>query len=186
MYQLIIKNQRKFLVYMQIKYLSLLAILPLFVGIIIGSNFSLSSAAMYEPIADSESVKPNFVAGKMICGDRFCDELDTEFKISPELRITEKQMEDYTPRFELISVNKDKPNTDSNRFTVTFKAIAGPMSLEDITLRGYSDVETITVNIGSLTAHSDSTNVVKIKAMDPSSITGELLSFRINSPEWEQ
>lgn len=93
-------------------------------------------------------------------------------------------MDEFAPRFELISINRDKPDSDSNRYTVTFKAFADSMNLEDITLRGYSDVEEITVNIGSLVAKSSSINVVKIKAMDPSSITGELLSFRLNPPQF--
>jgi len=75
---------------MQIKYLALLTILSLFAGILIGSNVSLSNAVMYDGVND-EIPKPDLVTGNIVCGDKLCGELDDEFKIKPQFKITEKK-----------------------------------------------------------------------------------------------
>lgn len=71
--------------------------MPLFAGILIGSNVSLSNAVMYDGVVDDEIPKPDLVTENIVCGDKLCGELDDEFKIKPQFKITEKKWMNLPP-----------------------------------------------------------------------------------------
>jgi len=158
----------------KIKYWALLAILPLFVGIIIGISIQTSEAQITEPRPGAQTPGSFGAATKgIVCGDRLCNEMPIRLVVQQE-----ESMPDFMPTLGFKSLSKfadDSPNTYAVEFTVT----AGEKSVKNIKIICTTDVETVETEITRLRALATTTNVVRIKAMDPASITGEIISFQI-------
>jgi len=89
----------------------------------------------------------------------------------------------HAPTTKLISIDKYESKSYSNAnitYTITFELIAGDTNLKDIQIHVQSDVDNFGFSVSSLNAHSSSVNVIRVHAMDPDSITGEIIGFSLN------
>ncbi len=164
----------------KMKYLALLAILPIFAAIIVASNIGTSDAAVATGSPGTVAPKSygSATAG-IVCGDRLCDEATPTAPMPLVMNVQEGSMPDFMPSLGFVSVynfSGDSPNTYAVVFTVT----AGEANLENIKILCTTDVDTLETEVSSLTALTTTTNMVRIKAMDPTSVTGEIISFQIN------
>ncbi len=146
----------------------------------VASNIGTSDAAVATGSPGMTSPKSYGAAtAGIVCGDRLCDESTPAAPMPPVVIVQEERMPDYMPSLALVSVNKfsgESPNTYAVIFTVT----AGKANLENIKIFCKTDVETLESEVSSLTALTTTPTMVRINAMDPTSVTGEIISFQIN------
>ncbi len=164
----------------KMKYWALLAILPIFAGIMIGMSIQISQAQLDEPRpgARTPSSFGSATAG-IVCGDRLCSDSTPAAPMPPTVRVIEDTMPEYMPTLGFVSMNKfsgDSPHTYAVVFTVT----AGKLNLENIKILCKTDVDTLETSVTSLSAFTTTKNMIRIQAMDPASITGGIISFQIN------
>jgi len=164
----------------KLKHVGLLVILPLFVGIMIGMSIQSSQAQLDEPRlgARAPSSFGSATAG-IVCGDRLCSDSTPAAPMPIAIEVIEDEMPEYMPSLGFVSVSNfsgDSPNTYAVVFTVT----AGKANLENIKIICTTDVGTLETEVSSLSALTTTRNMVRIQAMDPTSITGEIISFQIN------
>jgi len=89
----------------------------------------------------------------------------------------------HAPTAKLISIDKYESKSYSNAditYTITFELIAGDTNLKDIQINVRSDVDNFGFSVSSLNADSSSVNVIRVHAMDPDSITGEIIGYSLN------
>jgi len=166
-------------VMIKIKYWALLAILPLFVGIIIGMSIQTTGAQLTDPRSGAQAPQQFGAAtAGIVCGDRLCSESTPAAPMPPVIRIQEESMPDFMPSLGFKSLSKFAGDS-SNTYAVEFTVTAAEKDLSNIKIICKSDVETIATEVSYLSALSTTTNVVRIKVMDPDSITGEIISFQI-------
>ena len=162
------------------KYWALLAILPIFAAMIVANNIGTSDAAVATGSPGLVTPKSYGSATEgIVCGDRLCSDSTPAAPMPPVVRVQEESMPDFMPSLGFVSMGKfsgDSPNTYAVVFTVT----AGKANLENIKIVCYTDVETLETSVSSLTALTTAKNMIRIQAMDPSSIRGEIISFQIN------
>jgi len=160
--------------------LALLAILPIFVAIIVANNIGTSDAI--EAIGSPGAVAPKSYGSAtegIVCGDRLCSESTPAAPMPPVMRVQEESMPEFMPTLRFVNVynfSGDSPNTYAVVFTVT----SGKANLENIKILCKTDVDILETEVSSLTALTTTKNMVRIKAMDPTSIRGEIISFQIN------
>jgi len=164
----------------KMKYWALFAILPLFVGIMIGISIQTSEAQITEPRLGASLEPKSYGAATagIVCGDRLCGESTPAAPMPIQLVVQKELMPDFMPTLGFKSLSKfvgDSPNTYTVEFTVT----AAEKTVKNIKIKCTTDVETIETEITRLRALTTTTNVIRIKAMDPASITGEIISFQI-------
>jgi len=162
------------------KYWALLVIVPLLVGIQIGMSFQINDAeaipAKGSPGTTSPKSYGSATAG-IVCGDRLCSEIGTPYASMP-LEVTEADMPSYMPSLdfkETYGFHNDADDTWSIRFGFT----AGDRDLKNIIIQCKSDVFEHEIVIESLKAFESSVGFSRIKAMDPASITGSIVSFEL-------
>jgi len=162
------------------KYLVLLAIIPLFVGIMLGVSIQISAAQLDEPRPGASREQKSYGAATagIVCGDRLCSEATPVAPMPIRLVVQEESMPDFMPSlgFKSLSI---LDGDSSNTYTVEFTVTAAEKALKNIKVVCKTDVETIETEISNLSALETTTNVLRIRAMDPASITGEILSFQI-------
>ena len=94
--------------------------------------------------------------------------------------------EDYesAPTVTLVSIDRYKPSTarEEINYRITFAVTAGVSDLRDIEFDFSSDLGSFDYEISSLNALKTSMNVVRIKAIDPDSIQGELVGYSLTGP----
>jgi len=162
------------------KYWALFAILPLFVGIIIGISIQTSQAQLDEsrPGASLSPKSYGSATERIVCGDRLCSESTPAAPMPIVLRVIQDSMPDYMPSLGFKSLSKFLGDT-SNTYTVEFTVTAAEKDLMNIVVQCKTDVDIINTVVFQLDALTTTTNVIRIKAMDPESITGEIISFQI-------
>ena len=174
--------------------LAAVAVLPLFVGIMIGMSFEAIDAQMSGGITDKRigaKTPKNFGAmtSGIVCGDQLCNEATPSIDVEEEHEITYLDEHDAeTPTAKLIDIRKYKPSSnkaDSVTYIITYSITAGTERLENIQVHVSSDVEQETYNIGSLNALSSSVNVIRIKALDPDSLDGGIVSYSVAPPTYD-
>ncbi len=168
----------------KMKYLSLLAILPILSAIIVASNIGTSFAG-----TEKAEGKPGGLSGPqsfgaatagIVCGDRLCSEITPTAPMPPVMNVLEESMPEFMPSLEFVSVHTFSA-ASPNTYAVVFKVTSGSANLENIKIFCKTDVDTLETEVSSLTASTTATNMVRIKAMDPASITGEIISFQIQT-----
>jgi len=167
-------------VMIKMKYWALFAILPLFVGIIIGISIQTSQAQLDEPRLGAALPGKSYGAATagIVCGDRLCSESTPVAPMPKVIRVVKDSMPDFMPSLGFKSLSKFAGDS-SNTYAVEFTVTAAEKDLMNIKIICKSDVETIATDVSRLSGLSTTTNVVRIKAMDPASITGEIISFQI-------
>ena len=174
-----------------------LAILPLFVGMMIGYTVNSSEAQMLKPTHPDVkkyqlSPKSYGSANSVVCGDRLCSEsmdITPAFDIEESDRVTfVDEHDENTPTAKLIQITKFRQSTnkaDAITFTITYSVTAGQTDLKNIMIHASSDIESNDFTILSLTALKTSVNVIKIKALDADSIDGGITGYELAPPTFD-
>jgi hypothetical protein len=122
----------------------------------------------------------------IVCGDQLCGQAVHTIDIEETHKIGEIDSDtDAAPHVALISIDRfrqNTQNTDPITFRITFSVTAGTENLRNIEFEVKSDVDQQEFEISSLNALSSSVNVIRIRALDADSITGELTSYSITGP----
>jgi len=175
----------------------LLAVLPLFVGMMIGYTVNSSEAQMLKPTHPDVkqyqlSPKSYGSANSQVCGDRLCSEsmnITPAFDIEEEDRVTLIDRHDEnTPTAKLISIQKLRESTnkaDAITHIITFSVTAGKMDLEGITIHVSSDISSREFSIDSLSSLKSSVNVIRIMALDADSIDGGITGYSLSPPTYD-
>jgi len=174
-----------------------LAILPLFVGMMIGYTVNSSEAQMLKPTHPDVkqyqlSPKSYGSANSQVCGDRLCSE---SMNITPAFDIEEEDRvqlidrhDENTPTAKLISIQKLRESTnkaDAITHIITFSVTAGKMDLEGITIHVSSDITSSEFSIDSLSSLKSSVNVIRIMALDADSIDGGITGYSLSPPTYD-
>ncbi len=176
----------------------LLAMLPLFVGMMIGYTVNSSEAQMLKPTHPDVkqyqlSPKSYGSANSQVCGDRLCSEtmdITPSFDIEEEDRVTLiDQHDENTPTAKLMSIQKIRQSTnkaDAVTHIITFSVTAGKMDLEGITIHVSSDISSSEFSIDSLSSLKSSVNVIRIMALDADSIDGGITGYSLSPPTFSE
>ncbi len=163
------------------KHWTLLAIVPLFVGILIGASFQI-----YEAEAIPAEGSPGLISPKsygaatkgIVCGDRLCIEVTPSALTPTTLEVLEADMPSYMPSLDFKDMYTfDREARDT--YAVMFGVTAGDPDLENIIIQCKSDVFEHEIVVESLKAYESATGLSRIKAMDPASITGSIVAFEL-------
>ena len=147
------------------KYWALLAIVPLFVGILIGMSVQTIEAQLEE--LREQSAAP------------FEERYPTPTAPKPTaLNVLTQTMPSYMPSLEFIDMYMfDRLQRDT--YAVMFSVTAGDQDLENIIIECKSDVFAHTIVIDSLKAFETTEGLSRVKALDPTTITGEIVAFQL-------
>jgi hypothetical protein len=174
--------------------LAAVAILPMFIGIMIGMSLEAAEAGVGAGLTDKRigaKTPKNYGAmtSGIVCGDRLCSEATPSMDIEEHHEIQYLDEHDpETPTTKLIDIRKYKPSTnkaDAITYIITYSLTAGTEDLENIQIHVSSDVQEDTYTIGSLNSLKSSVNVIRIKALDPDSIDGGIVSYSVVPPTYD-
>jgi len=146
------------------KHWVLLATVPLFVGILIGMSFQTIEAQLDDVREQSKAA--------------FEARYPTPTAPGTVLNVITEDMPSYMPSLEIIDVytfQRDARDT----YNVHFRVIAGDQDLENIIIEGKSDVFAHEIVIDTLKAFESTEGIARVKALDPSTMTGEIVAFQI-------
>ena len=184
----------------RVKAIAIAGVLPLFVGALIGMSMESSDAQMLKPThPDVKRLSPkSFGSQGIVCGDQLCKPgMDVRFvgpDKTPAMDVENERIkyldkhDDSTPTVKLVDIRKYKPSSnkaDAVTFIITYSVTAGTERLENIHVHASSDVEEGTYVISSLNALKSSINTIRIKALDPDSIDGGIVSYSIAPPTYD-
>lgn len=183
----------------RVKAIAIAGVLPLFVGALIGMSMESSDAQMLKPThPDVKRLSPkSFGSQGVVCGDQLCNPgmqlrfvgpdktpaMDVE---NESIKYLDKHDEN-TPTSKLISIQQIKSGSSKAgavTYIITYSVTAGNERLENIHVHGRSDMQEDTYVISSLDALKSSINTVRIKALDPDSIDGGIVSYSIAPPTY--
>ncbi len=183
----------------KVRMMVLLAMLPLFVGMMIGYSVNSSEAQMLKPTHPDIkqyklSPKSYGSANSQVCGDRLCSEpargATPAFDIEEEDRVQLiDEHDENTPTAKLISIQKLRESTnkaDPITHIVTFSVTSGKMDLEHIGIHVSSDMASSDFNIESLSSFKSAVNVIRIMALDADSIDGGITSYSLSPPTYSE
>ena len=184
----------------RVKAIAIAGVLPLFVGALIGMSMESSDAQMLKPThPDVKRLSPkSFGSQGVVCGDQLCKPgMDVRFvgpDKTPAMDVENERIkyldkhDESTPTTKLVDIRKLKESTnkqDAITYIVTYTVTAGNERLENIYVHASSDVEEDTYVISSLNALKSSVNVIRIKALDPDSLDGGIVSYSIAPPTYD-
>jgi len=170
-----------------------IALVAGFVGLIAGisiATIDTATAQMLKPTSpDISRLSPKSFGAKtagIVCGDRLCNEPQSVIDIEDSHTIGSISGEDSSaPHVQLISIDKYRQSTAQQSaitYKITFSVTAGEIDLRHIEFQVESDVDKTDFEISSLSSLKSSVNVVRIKAIDPDSITGEITGYSLTGP----
>ena len=173
--------------------LAAVAVLPLFIGIMIGMSVEAIDAQVGGGLTDKRigaQTPKNYGAmtSGIVCGDQLCGEATPSMDVEEHHEI--KYLDEHdpeTPTTKLIDIRKYKPSTnkaDAITYIITYSITAGTQDLENIQVHVRTDVQEDTYTIGSLNALKSSVNVIRVKALDPDSIDGGIVSYSVAPPTY--
>lgn len=189
----------------RVKAITIAAVLPLFVGAMIGMSMESSDAQMLKPThPDVKRLSPkSFGSQGVVCGDQLCQPgLDDRFirpsagpDKTPAMDVEENDRIRYldkhdenTPTAKLVDIRQVKTGSskaDVVTYMITYSITAGNERLENIHVHASSDLEEDTYVISSLNALKSSVNTIRIKALDPDSLDGGIVSYSIAPPTYD-
>jgi len=146
------------------KHWVLLATVPLFIGILIGMSVQTIEAQL-DDIREQSSAP-------------FEARYPTPTAPATSLNVITEDMPSYMPSLEIIDVyvfQRDARDT----YNIMFRVIAGDQDLENIIIEGKSDVFAHEIVIESLKAFESTEGMARVKALDPNTMTGEIVAFQI-------
>ena len=183
----------------RVKAIAIAGVLPLFVGALIGMSMESSDAQMLKPThPDVKRLSPkSFGSQGVVCGDQLCkpgmqlrfagpDKTPAMDVENEPIKYLDKHDEN-TPTSKLISIQQIKSGSSKSgavTYIITYSVTAGNERLENIHVHARSDLHEDTYVISSLDALKSSINTVRIKALDPDSIDGGIVSYSIAPPTY--
>jgi len=165
----------------KMKYLALLTILPIFTAIIVVNNIGTSEAIPAEGSPGTAAPKSYGAAtAGIVCGDRLCSDVTPTALPPTILNVVTEDMPGYMPSLEFVDMYVfDRLARDT--YAVMFSVTAGNTDLENIIIQCKSDVFAHEIVIDSLKAFESATGMSRVKALDPTTITGEIVAFQLVS-----
>jgi len=153
-------------------------------GIMIGLGIQTTEAQLTDPRLGAHTPKSfGSATSGIICGDRLCSEPQQIMDIEETHIIGEIDRNDpAAPHTELIQIASYKASTnkqDAITYKITYRLTGGQHDLKDIQIRAVTDMGVWDFEISSLNALSSSVNVARVKALDPDSITGEIVGYTV-------
>jgi len=172
----------------QLKIVAIVGALALIAGISV-ATLGEAQAQMLKPThPDVKRMAPGMFGAKtanIVCGDRLCNEPEFIIDIEEDTPIGTVSSEDsLAPTVSLISIDKFRESTAQENITykLTFAVTAGVTDLRNIEFVVKTDLGTYDYEIDSLNALKTSINVLRVKALDPDSINGELIGYSLTGP----
>ena len=148
--------------------------------------------------AATNPVNPNAPTAKayglktagVVCGDRLCGDAVAKIDIEENTPIGSIDLENSAaPSARLISIDRytSAPYAGESgiSYKITFSLTAGDTNLRDILIHVQTDLDSFDYEVASLNALKSSTNVLRIHALDPDSITGEIVGYSLTGPTGE-
>ncbi len=172
----------------QLKIVAIVGALALIAGISV-ATLGEAQAQMLKPThPDVKRMAPGMFGAKtsnIVCGDRLCNEPEFIIDIEEDTPIGIVSTDDsLAPTVSLISIDKFRASTAQENITykLTFAVTAGETNLRNIEFVVKTDVGQYDYEIDSLNALKTSINVLRVKALDPDSINGELIGYSLTGP----
>jgi hypothetical protein len=175
----------------QSKIIAVAGMIALIAGIV-GATAIEQAAAQQAAI---NPVNPNAPTAKaygaktagVVCGDRLCSEVTTKLDIQDNTSIGSISTESSdSPSAKLISIQRYTSAPYAGEagisYKITFSVTAGDTNLRDILFHVQSDLDSFEYEVSSLNALKSSVQVIRVHAIDPDSITGELIGYSLTGP----
>jgi hypothetical protein len=175
----------------QSKIIAVVGMIALIAGIV-GATAIEQAAAQQAAI---NPVNPNAPTAKaygaktagVVCGDRLCSEVTTKLDIQDNTSIGSISTESSdSPSAKLISIQRYTSAPYAGEagisYKITFSVTAGDTNLRDILFHVQSDLDSFEYEVSSLNALKSSVQVIRVHAIDPDSITGELIGYSLTGP----
>ena len=176
----------------QLKIVAISGMLAVIAGIAVAASLDQAEAvATGNPLTDKyigAKTPKQFGAATagIVCGDRLCNEPQSMIDIEEDTPIGSiTQDDEFAPTVKLIGIDRYQASTAKESditYRITFSVTAGKENLRNIEFEIHSDIGSSTFEIASLNALKTSVNVVRIKAIDSDSLTGELIGYTISGP----
>jgi hypothetical protein len=175
---------------------SLLSV-TLIVGVFIGMNVVISEAQVGGNPLTEKRIGPGSPKSfgsihqgpSPVCGDRLCNQATPNMDIEETHSVVFLDEEDpSTPSTTLMQISQVRNSQDKAggiTYIITYRMTAGVDNLANIRVIATSDADRVEQDIASLGALQSSVNVLRIKALDPDSIDGGIVGYRITAPTGE-
>jgi len=169
------------------KNVAAIVAVTLVLGIMIGLSVPASDAQLTQPRLGAKTPKSFGAATSgIVCGDRLCSEANQIMDVEDNTPIGSIDRSDPSaPHAKLIQIQKYRENTnkqDAITYKITYRITAGSDNLRNIQIHAVTDVGTWDFEVDSLNALKSSVQVARVKALDPDSITGEIVGYTISGP----
>ncbi len=169
------------------KNVAAIVAVSLVLGIMIGLSVQASDAQLTQPRLGAKTPKSFGAATSgIVCGDRLCSEANNVMDIEETHTIAEIDRNDPSaPSAKLIQIAKFRESTNNQEaitYKITYRLTAGSDNLRNIQIHAKTDVGEWNFEVESLNALKSSVNVARVKALDPDSITGEIVGYEISGP----
>jgi len=172
----------------QSKIIAVAGMLAVIAGIFVATSMEQAQAQMnpVNPNAPTVGAFGQKTAG-IVCGDRLCSEVVSKIDIQDNtpIGIIDNESSD-APSARLISIDRYKSAPYAGEagisYKITFSMTGGDTNLRDIHIHVQSDLDSFDYIVGNLNALSSSVHVIRIHAIDPDSITGELIGYNLSGP----
>ncbi len=175
----------------QSKIIAVAGMLAVIAGILVATSMEQAQAQQ----AATNPVNPNAPTAKaygqktagIVCGDRLCSEAESKIDIQDNTPIAALDSESSdAPSAKLISIERytKAPYADTAgiSYKITFSLTGGDTNLRDIMIHVQSDLDSFEYEISNLNSLSSSIHVIRIHALDPDSITGEIIGYQLTGP----
>ena len=172
----------------QSKIIAVAGMLAVIAGIFVATSMEQAQAQMnpVNPNAPTVGAFGQKTAG-VVCGERLCSEVESKIDIQDNTPIGSIDNESSdAPTAKLISIDRYKSAPYAGEagisYKITFSMTGGDTNLRDIQIHVQSDLDNFDYEISNLNAQSSSVHVLRIHAIDPDSITGELIGYNLSGP----
>jgi hypothetical protein len=169
----------------QSKIIAVAGMLAIIASIVAATSIE-QAEAQANPMVKSPKTFGQKTSG-IICGDRLCSDVESKIDIQDNtpIGILDNESSD-APSARLISIDRYKSAPSAGEsgisYKITFSITAGDTNLRDILIHAQSDLDSFDYEVSSLNALKTTIQVLRIHAIDPDSITGELIGYSLTGP----
>ncbi len=171
-----------------LKIAALAGVLAVVAGITLATVEDATAQMLKPTHPDVVRLSPNSFGAAtagIVCGDRLCSEAEPDFDIEEDTPIGMIETEDdMTPSVRVMSIDRFRESSSQQdiSYRITFTATAGEVDLRNVEFEVNSDIDRVEAELSSLNSLKSSVNVIRIKALDPDSITGGITSYTLTGP----
>ncbi len=166
----------------QLKIVAISGIFAVIAGISVAMNLEQVDAAVGQGVP----LKQYGSVGSPVCGDKLCSEAQSLIDIEDDTRIGSISGEDSSaPSMVLIGIDKYKASTNKQgeiNYRITFSLTSGDHDLKDILIHVQSDLARFNYEVTSLSTLKSSVHIIRVMAIDPDSITSEIIGYTLTGP----